>query len=162
MKEAIIEVIKWIKESIRPVFVLFVLSALVLFLPSNWIAALGGTGAFQRYRFVAFLGFVGSFVWLATFPIEKRYRLRQRKLYLNRLALDEKNVLAGYIARKETISCFGWRTIGVAKNLAKSGILFDTGAVDGRNDPYFAMDNWTFAYLCEHPELVGLSKKSDL
>ena len=161
MKDAIIEIIKWIRESVRPVVVLLILSALVFFFPHSLASTIGLGDGFSKYRLVAFLCFVGSLVWLATFPIEKRYRSRGREKHLANLALDERDVLKNYILNNKKVHCFGWTTVAVAKHLADRGFLSATGNADGAGNPYFAIDAWTFSYLCEHPELVGIPKKSN-
>jgi hypothetical protein len=117
--------------------------------------------SFTRYRFVALLFFVGSFVWLATFLVEKQYHLAKRKRRLNNLAFDQKEVLKHFILNSKTTQAFSRSHLAIAKELAKSKILVESAAIDGPH-PYFVIDPWAFAYLSEHPELAGLpSKKSN-
>jgi len=142
------------------VVVLLVLAALILFLPRSWIAVIGMTEGFQRYRFVAFLVFAGSFIWLATFPIEKQYYLRERKKKVDSLTSDERDALRPFILNNKRTLCFGWTTVAVGRNLIRLGILSDTSTADSRNNPYFAIEAWAFSYLREHPELVGIQDKS--
>jgi hypothetical protein len=160
MKEALIEIIKWVRESVRPVFVIFFLCSLMLFTPSSWLAAVGIVDSVHTYRFITSVLFAGSFIWLATFPIEHRYLRRRKVKLLENLASDEKKALQPYILDNKTIHCFSWwQDGGIAKNLAGRGLLSDTGVVDGGKNPHFAIDPWTLTYLREHPELVDLPKK---
>jgi hypothetical protein len=158
MKDAVIEIIKWIRESVRPVVVAFFLSALMLFLPSSWFAAIGIENSVHTYRFVASLFFAGSFLWLVTFPIERRYRLWERRRSIERLAADQKEALKTYIVNNKTVGAYGFITVACARNLQRLGILIDMGTADGHGNPYFAIDPWTREYLREHPELIGLPK----
>ena len=51
---SVIEIIKWIRESVRPVILILVLAAMVLFFPYSWASAIGIGDAFSKYCFAAF------------------------------------------------------------------------------------------------------------
>lgn len=94
---AVIEIIKWIRESIRPIVVMLIVSALALFLPQSWLAKIGIVEWLQRFRPWMILLFVGSLVWLATFPIEHGYLTIRRPGRLKQLTPEEYGVLKYYI-----------------------------------------------------------------
>ena len=160
MKDAIIEIVKWIRESVRPVVVLLVLATIILFFPRSWASSIGLSDGFSRYRFAAFLCFTGSLVWLLTFPIEKRYQLSKHKKRLGQLTVSEQHVLKHFIEHEKRTQCFGWTNVAVARSLAGSGILTETSTKDGHGNTYFEIESWAYSDLCEHPELVSLPKKS--
>jgi hypothetical protein len=108
VETAIIEIIKWIRESVRPVIVLCVMSILALVPPHSWLVSVGMDMWMQKMHPWIVLVFVGSSLWLATFPIENAYRLGQRKKYLHNLASDEKKTLQPYILNNKTVHCFSW------------------------------------------------------
>ncbi len=124
MKDAIIEIIKWIRESVRPVIVILVLSAFLLFCPHSWASAIGLGDGFSKYRFIAFLCFVGSLVWLLTFPIEKRYLAHRAKKRLHQLTDAERNVLQPFIQNRKRTQHFAWtgQNIGVTMGFSFPGI----------------------------------------
>jgi Super-infection exclusion protein B len=159
VKDAIIEIVKWIRESVRPAIVLLVLAALILFFPHSWASSIGLSDGFSRYRFAAFLSFAGSLVWLLSFPIEKWYQLSKRKKRLAQLTENERDVLKHFIQNAKRTQCFGWSHVAVARSLAKSGILAETSSKDGHGNPYFEIESWAYSDLREHPELVSLPKK---
>jgi hypothetical protein len=159
MKEAIIEIIKWIRESIRPVVVILVLAAIILFFPHSWTSSVGLGDGFSKYRFVAFLFFVGSIVWLLSFPIERQFRSRSRLKYFSQLTQQERDALRFYIQNRKRTQYFGWKTIDVARSLARADILIETSTKDvGASEVCFEIALWAYSYLCEHPELVGAPK----
>jgi poly-D-alanine transfer protein DltD len=131
MKDTIIEIIKWIRESFRPLIVLFVLSALVLFSPHSWVAAMGVEEEVQKYRSVALLVFVGSFIWLITFPIEAQYYHRKGKRYLSHLTEEERNVLKPFIQNAKKTQSFAMN-VAVARHLAQLHLLRETSTTDVR------------------------------
>jgi len=155
VKDAIIEVLKWIRESVRPVFVTLFLSAAIVFLPHSWVTAIGLAQEFQKYRFIGLLFFIGSVVWLISFPIEMKYRSRGRKKYLGNLRSDQKEVLRIFVANRKTIQAFSRSNLAIARDLEKLGILAESSANDGVH-PYFVIDPWVFSYLCDNPELVDI------
>jgi Super-infection exclusion protein B len=159
VKEGIIEIIKWIRESLRPVIVLFILSGLVLFSPRAWVAAIGVEDGVQKYRFVALLVFVGSFIWLATFPIEAGYHRWKKMRYLNHLTAEEKNILKPFIENARKMQAFV-ANLAVARHLAQFNILKETATTDVHGHKVFAINERVFSHLQENPELIGLDKKS--
>jgi len=161
VKDAIIEIIKWIRESVRPVVVILVLAAVILFVPHSWASLIGLGDGFSKYRLVAFLCFVGSFVWLVSFPIERKYRSGNRSKYLSQLTQNEGDALRFYIQNRKRTQYFGWNTIDVARSLARADVLIETSTVDGGGAPVFEISFWAYSYLCEHPELVGAPKNSN-
>ncbi|MBZ5662131.1 MAG: superinfection exclusion B family protein, partial [Acidobacteriia bacterium] len=88
----VVEIIKWIRESIRPIVVLLIVSTLILFLPRSWLNSIGIADWLQRYRPWIILIFVTSLVWLGTFPIENQYHHQKRKGYLKQLTGEEQDV----------------------------------------------------------------------
>jgi Super-infection exclusion protein B len=110
VETAIIEVIKWFRESVRPAAVLCLMSILALVLPQSWLASFGVGIWMQKMHPWIVLVFVGSSLWLATFPIEKAYRIGLRIKYLHDLAPDDKRVLQPYILNNERVHCFSWGT----------------------------------------------------
>lgn len=159
MKDAIIEILKWVRESVRSVVVILILSTLVLFFPNSWLAATGLGESFVKYRFIAFLTFAGALVWLLTFPVEKWYHLSGSQKRLNRLTEDEKNTLRFFIQNAKRTQCIGWMHVAVARSLASVQILTETSTKDGHGNPYFEINSWAYSHLSRHPELVGLPKK---
>jgi hypothetical protein len=160
VKEAIIEIIKWIRESLRPLIVLFILSGLVLFCPRAWVAAIGVEDAVQKYRFATLLVFGGSFIWLASFPIEAEVARRKGMRYLKNLTEDEKNTLKPFIANSKRTQSFAMGA-PVARHLTQRQILKETKALDLRGHAVFAIEDWAFARLRANPELIGLEKKAN-
>jgi hypothetical protein len=154
VKDSIIEIIKWIRESVRPVVVIFVLSAMVLFAPHSWASSLGLADGFSKYRFVAFLCFVGSLVWLVSFPIEKQFIHRKRERYLKHLTEEERNVLKPFILNAKKTQAFRMN-LGIARHLAQQRLLVETSTVDVRGHTVFVMDDWVFSHLKKHSELLG-------
>ncbi len=157
MKDAIIEIIKWIRESVRPVIVLFVLAALVLFFPRSWVLAIGLGDGFSKYRFVAFLCFVGSLIWLVTLPIEQQYRHRKRERYLDHLTEEERNVLKSFILNAKKTQAFRMN-LAIARHLAQFHILIETPTTDVHGHIVFVIDEWVFSHLTKHPGLIGIAK----
>lgn len=88
----IIEVIKWIRESVRPVYVILVLSTFCL-LPGSWLAKIGMADWTSAHHPVIVLFFLGAVVWLSSFPIEKQYHHQRRNRYLKQLTGEERDVL---------------------------------------------------------------------
>jgi hypothetical protein len=156
VKDAIIEVLKWLRESVRPVFVTLFLSAAIVFLPRSWVDKAGLAKEFQSYRFVALLFFIGAVVWLSSFPVEMKYRSQRRKKYLDNLRSDQKNILRTFVANRKTTQAFSYSNLAIARDLAAAGILVESSAADGMLHPYFVIDSWVFSYLSSKPELVGL------
>lgn len=161
MKDGIIEVLRWIRESVRPVFVVLFISAAVAFLPHTWITAIGLTQEFQKYRFLALLVFIGACVWLISYPIEMKYRAHGRKKYLGNLRPDQKEVLRHFVANTKTTQAFSRSHLAIARDLARFGILIESSAVEGIH-PYFVIDSWVFSYLHDNPELVGMPPPKQL
>lgn len=157
----VVEVIKWIRESVRPVVVSLLMSALALFLPHSWLTAIGIADWLQKYRVLLILLFAGSVIWLGTFPIEGLYRTSQRKRRLRSLAPDEQTALRPYIQNRKTIHYFGWTNLAIAKNLETLGLLSYTGVADGGGNHAYSVNPWTFSYLSKHPKFVGLTKNSN-
>jgi hypothetical protein len=139
---------------------MLVLSAILLFLPSSWATAIGMAEGFQKYRFFGLLCFIGACVWLMSFPIENGYRSIERKKHLHDLPPDQKQVLVHFIAGRKTSQAFSRSNLAIARDLAKFHILAESDTSDGGH-PFFTMDKKTFAYLNEHPELVGLPKPQE-
>jgi hypothetical protein len=160
---AIIEIIKWIRESIRPVVVILIVSALALFLPCSWLTNIGIAAWLQRYRPFAILFFAGSLVWLASFPVEQCYYGSQKKKRLHNLASNEQEALRPYILNKKTVHRFIWSADGgIVAHLEKSGIFSNVQMVEERsNYADVSIDLWTHGYLFNHPELVGVRKISN-
>jgi hypothetical protein len=156
----VIEIIKWVRESVRPVYVILLLSGIGL-LPSSWLSAIGMADWASAHHPIIVLFFLGSIIWVSSFPIENRYRHWGRVMRLNELAQDQKDALKPYIQNNKTTHYFGWTTVSEAKNLVKLGIFTETGIVDGMGSPAYAIDPWTFSYLRKHPELVGIKKNSN-
>jgi hypothetical protein len=103
---AVIEIIKWIRESIRPVVVLLISSALALFIPHQWLVNIGIADWLQRFRPWAILLFIGWLVWLGTLPVEKVYETHKKKVRLHNLATDEQDALRPYILNNKTVHAF--------------------------------------------------------
>jgi hypothetical protein len=163
VKEAIVEIIKWIRESVRPVIVLFILSGLFLFgfkFESNGRTTNGIEDLLFRYQLLATFVFFGSFFWLATFPIEAIYARCKAVRYLKRLTEDEKNALKSFISNSRKTQSYAM-SAPVARHLAQRHILKDTKNVDLRGHPVFAIEDWVYARLQANPELIGLEKKSN-
>jgi len=161
VKDAIIEIIKWIRESVRPVVVILVLSALLLFFPAHWASSIGLEDGFSKYRLAALLCFVGSAVWLLTFPIEKKYQHRERTKRLHELTQHERDCLKPYILNRKRTNYFGWSTIADARSLVEPGILIETETQDGGGAKSFEISSWAYSYLCAHPELISTPKISN-
>jgi hypothetical protein len=157
----IVEIIKWVRESIRPVVVTLIVCALALFLPHLWRTSIGIGDWLQTYRPWMLLLFTGSLVWLGTFPIETRYRRWEHKGRLAKLAGDQQELLKPYVQNKKTVHSASPRTIAVANTLVKLGVLTDSGIIDGLGFREYAIDAWTLSYLCENPNLVGIRKISN-
>jgi hypothetical protein len=154
MKDAIIEVIKWVRESVRPVVVILVLAAIVLFSPHPWASKLGLSQGFSNYRFLAFLCFVGSAVWLSSFAFENHYNHRRGKRYLNHLTEEERNVLKPFILNAKKTQAFRMN-LGIARHLAQQHLLIETPTEDVRGHTVFVIDDWVYSHLRKHPELLG-------
>jgi len=157
---AIIETIKWIRESIRPVVVLLIVSALALFLPHLWLTDIGIEDWLQKFRPWAILFFAVSLVWLCTFPIEKQYHHQKRRRYLRQLTNQERDVLKVFILDAKKTQSFAMN-LATARHLVQQYLLIETSTTDLRGHHVFAMDSWVFSYLKEHPELVGIHKNSN-
>ena len=158
-KDAFIEVIKWIRESVRPVFVFFIVSTLLLFLPRTWAAAIGITEGYQKYHFMAFVLSVGSFVWLVSFPIERAYRRREKKERLRNLSVDEREILRPFVSSSRTAHEFGQTWVPATHLLVKDVILeIGSPSIDLRGLYHFSMELWILEYLREHEDLVGVVK----
>jgi hypothetical protein len=160
VKDAIIEIIKWIRESVRPVIVILVLAFLVFVFPHSLAVALGAQDGFQRYRFVAFLCFVGSIVWLITFPIERKYRRRKKLKYLHNLTQEERNALQPFILNAKKTQAFALGA-HVARHLTSIGILTETENRDIRGHSVFVIDEDVYSYLMHNPGLAGAGKNSN-
>jgi hypothetical protein len=157
---AAIEIIKWIRESIRPVAVLLIVSALALFLPQTWLANIGIADWLQRYRPWILLFFTGSLIWLGTFPIENQYYHHKRKKYLAHLTDEERNVLKPFILNKKKTQAFAM-TLAIARHLAELHLLKESSTNDAHGHRVFVMDDWVFSYLQEHSELIGIQQNSN-
>jgi len=158
VKDAIIEIIKWIRESIRPVVVLLILSGLVLFFPKSWAFAIGLGAGFLKYRLAAFLCFAGASVWLLTFPVEREYRSRERVKHLHQLTERERVCLRPYIENSKRTQYFGITHIADARSLAGIGVLSETSTVDSSSGVIcFEISSWAYSYLRKNRNLVGLS-----
>jgi hypothetical protein len=155
----IIEIIKWIRESVRPVYVIFVLSSLCL-LPGSWLAKIGMVDWTSAHHPIIVLFFLGAVVWLSSFPIEKQYYHQKRKSYLNQLTDEERNVLKPFILNAKKTQAFAMN-LAIARHLAQLHLLIETSTTDVRGHHVFVMDGWVFSHLTKHPEMVGLPKKSN-
>src|SRR6266404_212903 len=109
---AVIEIIKWIRESVRPVVVFLIVGALALFLPQSWSTNIGIAHWLQRFRPWVILLFAGSVIWLGTFPIEMAYQTHKKKTRFQNLATNEQDALRPYIANKKTVHRFIWSADG--------------------------------------------------
>jgi hypothetical protein len=159
VKDAIIEIIKWIRESVRPVIVILVLAVLVFCFPHSWAVALG-VQEFQKYRFLAFLCVAGSFVWLLTFPIEREYRRRKKLKYLHNLTQEERNTLQPFVLNAKKTQAFALGA-HVARHLTSIGILTETENRDIRGHSVFVIDEDVYSYLMHNPGLAGAGKNSN-
>ena len=158
LEDTVVEIIKWIRESVRPVVVIVIVSALALFLPQAWLSKVGVLDWLQKYRPLVVLSFAGSLIWLGTFPIERLYSVFQKTRRLGRLAPDQQEALRPYILNNKTTHGFDrWKQGAVTVDLARFGLLVDTGVRNGEH-PYYSIDLWTFRHLRKHPELVGITK----
>lgn len=160
VETGIIEVIKWIRESVRPVVVLLVVSALALFSPHSWLTNIGIADWLQRYRPWTLLFFTGSLVWLGTFPIESQYNQWQAKRYLKRLTEDERNVLKPFILNAKKTQSFAMN-LAVARHLTKAHVLTESSTIDVHGHVVFEINPGAFSYLMRRPELVGVAKNSN-
>jgi hypothetical protein len=151
----VVEVIKWIRESVRPVVVLLVVNALALFVPQGWFTYIGIADAVQKYRPLAVLFFVGSLVWLGTFPIESQFYHWKRKKYLIQLTEEERNVLKPFILNAKKTQSFAMN-LATARHLVKAHVLTESPTTDIRGHIVFVIDSWVFAHLRKHPELIGI------
>jgi hypothetical protein len=158
MKEAIIEIIKWVRESVRPLVVLLVVSLLVTLCPRTWASAIGLADSFPKYRLWGCLGFAVSSVWLLSLPIERRYHSSQKRKRLHRLTADEYSLLRGFLLNRKRTQYFGWQTIAVAETLARAGVLSKLDIKDGGGANAFELNEWAYSYLCDHLELLGIPK----
>lgn len=154
VKDTIIEIVKWIRESVRPVVVIFVLTAIVLFVPHSWVSSTGLGDGFSKYRFIAFLGFVGSFIWLISFPIEGRYYRWKGAKYLNYLTQEEKDVLSSFILNSKKTQAFSMN-LPIARHLALQHVVTETLTNDVHGHTVFVIKDWAYSHLREHPELLG-------
>lgn len=162
VETAITEVFKWFRESVRPAAVLCAMSFLALLPIHSWLVSVGVDVWMQKMHLWIVVAFVGSSLWLATFPIEKAYRIGLRIKYLHNLVPDEKRVLQPHILNNKRVRCFSWwHDGGTVNSLATLGLLSDTQARDNQHNPQFSIDPWTRRHLQKHPELVGLPKKSN-
>jgi hypothetical protein len=157
VKDAIIEFLRWIRESLKPVFISLFLSAAIFFLPRSWVSATGLAPEFQKYRFLALVVFIASCVWLISYAIETQHRSRKRKKYLRNLRQDQKEVLRCFMLNRKTTQAFSRSHIAIARDLERLGIVVESSADDGRGHPYFVIDAWVFTYLDDNPELVDMS-----
>jgi hypothetical protein len=155
----IIEIIKWIRESVRPVYVIFILSGLCL-LPHSWLAAIGMADWASAHHPIIVLFFLGAVVWLSSFPIEKQYYHHQRKRYLDQLTDEERNVLKPFIMNAKKTQAFAM-TLAIARHLAQLHLLKETPTKDAHGHTVFVLDDWVFSYLREHSELIGIRQNSD-
>jgi superinfection exclusion protein B len=154
MWNAFIEAMKWIRESIRPVFVIFVLSGVCL-LPPRWLSAIGISDWASAHHPIIVLVFLGAVVWLSFVPIEKLYHHQRRKRYLRRLTDEERNVLKVFVLNAKKTQSFAMN-LAIARHLAQLHLLSETSTTDARGHHVFLMDGWVFSYLREHPEVVGI------
>jgi hypothetical protein len=160
MKDAIIEIIKWIRESIRPVVVILALAAIVLFIPHSWATSVGLGDGFSKYRFIAFLCFVGSIVWLVSFPVEQRYFGRKKIQYLGSLTEEERNILRPFILNSKKTQSFAMGA-PVARHLVSLKILTETVDKDVRGHSVFVIDAAVCKHLTHNPKLVGAVRNSN-
>ena len=160
MREAFVEIFKCVRESIRPVVMILILTALALFLPHTWLYGIGIGDWLQTYRPWVILLFAGSSIWLATFPVERLYKIWRMRRRLRNLAGDEKHVLRTYVQNAKTTQAFGNLNIGVAKSLAMRGLLVEVHAAYNGGFPHFRIVPSAFSYLKKRPELLDIPPQS--
>jgi Super-infection exclusion protein B len=156
VKDFFKELVSWIRESLKPVLVIFAISATILFWPTHWATAMGMAEDFHKYRFFGLLGFVGACVWLLVHVIEMVYHSERRRKHFKNLRPDEKEVLRHFIENHKTTQAFSRSNLAIARELAKSKILIESNTLEHNVHPYFLMDKWTFNYLSKRRGLVGL------
>jgi len=157
--EHIAELIRWLKDSTRPAFVLFVVSGAMLLLPKSWLASLGMVTWIQSYKPWTVIIFALSLVWLATYPFaawHHQYKTIERIRYL---AQEERYLLSRFVQADSAVECFGWRDASSASSLIRDTILFETGSRDRSGNPYIAIDPWVFQYLRKHKEFIESKSK---
>ncbi len=160
MREAIIEIIKWIRESVRPVIVLLLMSALALFLPHSRLATIGIADWLQKYRPWVVSAFSGSLIWLITFPVEVEYNRYRGKRYLRQLTEEERSVLKPFILNAKKTQAFAMN-VAVARHLVECHVLTESSTTSVRGHIVFVINSVIFSHLMKHPELVGITRNSN-
>ena len=158
MKEVILEILKWARESARPFVVLFIVSSLMALCPRTWAGTIGLTDVFPKYRLWGVLAAVASGAWLATTLVETEYRQRQRRKRLHHLTADEKHVLRDFLQTGKRTRHIGWLHAATAETLARAQILTMLANEDGHRNRAFEVNAWAYRHLSDHPELLGVSQ----
>jgi hypothetical protein len=154
--DSVAEFIKWLRDSNRPAWVLFVVSGGTLLLPHSWLGTLGMAAWIVNYEPWVVVICALSLTWLATHPFvvwHHHYQVIER---IRHAGADEQFTLSEFIRTNHVIQCIGWSHAPSASSLIKDKILFDTGKRDGGDSPYLGIDPWVFQYLKRHKEIVGL------
>jgi hypothetical protein len=154
-----IDILKWVRVSVRPVVVILALSTLALFLPQTWLCTIGIGDWLQKYRALIILLFAGSVIWLVTFPIEHWYKSYKARKCLQNLASDQARALVPFVQNNKATHAFGLLLLPAGRHLCTLGILSELNASDAYGNRCFAINAKTLAYLRKRPELVGLPKE---
>jgi hypothetical protein len=155
-EEAIVEFVKWIRDSNRPAWVFFIVTGAILLLPQSWLATLGVVTWVVNYKPWIVLLCAVSLVWLATSPFvvwHEHYKIKDR---LKNSAKDERFILAQFVRADSAVCCVSLYYAHSAESLIRDKILFDTQQQDNSGSPFIGMNPYVFRYLRKNKDIVGI------
>jgi Super-infection exclusion protein B len=162
--EVALKFLELVRVPFRYVFGAFVANVLFLFSPNRYLTALGvlkyreTERAYFGLLFFVLLAIIIAAVVDAGAGTARYYRfLRSARKRLHSLTLEEKQILAAYLAR-------GTRTLylsvqsGVVKGLVHENIIYRSSNVNNAEYGALAfahnMQPWAWDYLNDHPEVL--------
>ncbi len=159
------DISKWIRLHPRYVLPIVIVAFALLLLPPPILAKFGVDSFVSRYRmWVGLVALVGTALvmshiatsawrWLSKCRRANRL-LRLGKAYLEQLTLEEKQVLAPYLARgtkSAKLDC----SDGVIQGLERNMVIMRVSGVSDRGLHFaYNIQEWAWKELCDHRELL--------